>query len=60
MFNAATVIKAPSGKFIFVGRVPEPLVNSTYETLDAAKVAAIDCMMQSGETFRVNVSNELK
>ena len=60
MFNAATIIQAPTGKFIFVGRVPELLFYASYDTLDAAKIAAIDCMMQTGETFPVNVSSQTK
>lgn len=60
MFNAATIIQSPTGKFIFVGRVPELLCNASYDTLDAAKIAAIDCMMQLGETFPVNAPNHTK
>ena len=60
MFKSAVIIKAPSGKFIFVGRIPEALCNTYYDTLDAAKIAAVDCMMEHGETFPVNVENDLK
>jgi hypothetical protein len=60
MFKAAVITKAPTGKFIFVGRVPEALCNTRYDTLDAAKIAAVDCMMEHGETFPVNVANDLK
>jgi hypothetical protein len=45
MFKAAVITKAPTGKFIFVGRVPAALCNTRYDTLDAAKIAAVDCMM---------------
>jgi hypothetical protein len=60
MFTKATIIKAPSGRFIFVGRVPEGLCNKSYETISDAKVAAVDCMIANGESFPVGVSaNEL-
>jgi len=60
MFKAAVITKAPTGKFVFVGRVPAALCNTHYDTLEAAKIAAVDCMMEHGETFPVNVSNDLK
>ena len=56
MFTAATIIQAPTGKFIFVGRVPEALCNTRYETIEDAKVAAIDLMIAENETFPVNVN----
>lgn len=56
MFKKAIIIKAPSGKFIFVGRVPAKLCKTSYDTIDAAKVAAMDCMIEEGETFPVGVS----
>jgi len=60
MFTKATIIKAPSGRFIFVGRVPESLCKKSFDTLADAKVAAVDCMIANGESFPVGVSaNEL-
>jgi len=56
MFKSSTIIKAPSGRFIFVGRVHESLCKKSFETIADAKVAAIDCMMKIGETFPVAVS----
>lgn len=56
MFRTSTIIKAPSGRFIFVGRVHESLCNKSFETIADAKVAAIDCMMEIGETFPVAVA----
>lgn len=58
MFKTSTIIKAPTGRFVFVGRVHESLLNKSFETLEDAKVAAIDCMMAIGETFPVNVQIE--
>tara|TARA_Y100000385_G_C12569422_1_gene415660 strand:- start:39 stop:239 length:201 start_codon:yes stop_codon:yes gene_type:complete len=55
-FETLTITKAPSGRFIFVGRVHESLCNKFFETIADAKVAAIDCMMKIGETFPVAVS----
>tara|TARA_R110000787_G_scaffold49054_2_gene117745 strand:+ start:436 stop:621 length:186 start_codon:yes stop_codon:yes gene_type:complete len=56
MFNNLTIIKAPSGRFIFVGRVHESLCRKSFETIADAKVAAVDCMMEIGETFPVAVA----
>lgn len=56
MFKSATIIKAPSGRYIFVGRVHANLCDKSYATLQDAKVAAIDCMMEIGETFSVKVA----
>ena len=56
MFKAATIIQAPTGKYIFVGRVPGALCNTRYETIEDAKVAAIDLMMAENQTFPVNVN----
>lgn len=56
MFKAASIIKAPSGRFIFVGRVPAELCNVAFNTIDAAKIAAVDCMIEHGESFPVNVA----
>jgi len=56
MFKAATIIEAPSGRFVFVGRVHENLINKSFGTLADAKIAAIDCMIAIGETFPVKVS----
>jgi hypothetical protein len=55
VFKTSTVIKAPSGRFIFVGRVHESLCNKSFESIADAKVAAIDCMMEIGETFPVSI-----
>ncbi len=54
MFKSATIIQAPSGRFIFVGRVHENLINKSFKTLADAKIAAVDCWMEIGETFPVN------
>lgn len=56
MFKVTTIIKAPSGRFIFVGRVHESLCNKRYDTLTDAKVAAIDCMLETKQTFPIAVS----
>ena len=56
MFKSATIIKAPSGRYIFVGRVHANLCDKSYPTLQDAKVAAIDCMMEIGEAFSVKVA----
>lgn len=58
MFKTSIIIKAPTGRFVFVGRVHESLCNKSFATLEDAKVAAIDCMMAIGETFPVNVQIE--
>ncbi len=60
MFKATSIIKAPSGRFIFVGRVHESLMNAAYDTLEDAKSAAVDCMLTIGETFPVNVADHAK
>jgi len=54
MFKCATIIQAPSGRFIFVGRVHENLCNKSFKTLAEAKIAVVDCWMEIGETFPVN------
>ncbi len=54
MFKSATIIQAPSGRFIFVGRVHENLFNKSFKTLAEAKIAAVDCWMEIGKTFPVN------
>lgn len=56
MFKATTIIKTPSGRYGFVGRVHESLLQSSFETLGEAKIAAIDCMLEIGETFPVALS----
>jgi len=60
MFTTTVIMKTPSGRFSFVGRVHESLLRSSFETLEDAKVAAIDCMLKIGETFPVDVSPSLK
>jgi hypothetical protein len=55
-FKVTTIIKAPSGRFVFVGRVHETLCNTSYDTVADAKCAAVDCMMAIGETFPVAIS----
>ncbi len=55
MFKTSIITQAPSGRFHFVGRVPESLCNKSFETIADAKVAAIDCMMEIGETFPVSI-----
>ena len=56
MFKATTIIKAPSGRFIFVGRVHESLCDKSYDTLADAKIAAVDCMIAIGESGRCAVA----
>ena len=56
MFKATTILKTPSGRYSFVGRVHESLLRSSFETLEEAKIAAIDCMLETGETFPVKLS----
>jgi hypothetical protein len=56
MFKASTIIEAPSGRFIFVGRVHEMLRDTSYDTISDATRAAVDCMLSIGETFPVAVS----
>jgi len=58
MFKVTTIIKAPSGRFVFVGRVHEILCNKSFNTIEDAKCAAVDCMLAIGETFPVAVSAE--
>ena len=55
MFKTSIITQAPSGRFHFVGRVHESLCNKSFETIADAKVAAIDCMMEIGETFPVSI-----
>ena len=57
MFKSSTIIKAPSGRFVFVGRVHAMLCNKAFDTLDEAKEAAVDCMLAIGETFPVAVAD---
>jgi hypothetical protein len=58
MFKSTIIIKAPSGRFIFVGRVHESLCGKSFTSLEDAKVAAVDCMLTIGETFPVSVQVE--
>ena len=58
MFKSAIIIKAPSGRYEFVGRVHANLCDKSYATLEDAKVAAIDCMIEIGETFSVSVNEK--
>ena len=60
MFKKTTIMKTPNGRFSFVGRVHESLFNKSYETIEDAKIAAIDCMMKIGETFPVALSPNVK
>ena len=55
MFKKTIITKAPSGRFHFVGRVHKDLMDKSFDTVDEAKVAAIDVMMEIGETFPVDV-----
>ena len=55
MFTKTIIFKAPSGKFIFVGRVHESLINKSYDTIEDAKVAAVDCQLEIGEMFPVAI-----
>lgn len=55
MFKVSTIIKAPSGRYVFVGRVHANLCGKSYATLEDAKIAAIDCMIEINETFPVAV-----
>ena len=56
MFKVTTIMKTPSGRYSFVGRVHWSLLNSSFATLEEAKIAAIDCMLEIGETFPVALS----
>lgn len=56
-FTKAIITKAPTGRFIFVGRVPAALASGVYDTLDEAKIAAIDAMIACGETFPIDVQS---
>lgn len=51
----AIIITYPTGRFGFVGRVPEQLHGKSFPTSDAAKIAAIDVMLETGETFPVAI-----
>jgi hypothetical protein len=56
MFKTTTIMKTPSGRYSFVGRVHKSLSNASFDTLEEAKIAAIDCMLEIGETFPVALS----
>lgn len=60
MFNKTTIMKTPNGRSSFVGRVHESLFDKSYYTIEDAKVAAIDCMMEIGETFPVALSPDVE
>ena len=51
MVKKTHIIQAPSGRFIFVGRVHESLCGKSFATLSDAKIAAVDCMIAIGESF---------
>ena len=52
----AIIIEYPSGKFGFVGMVHEALCNRSFATVEDAKVAAVDVMIETRESFRVDIS----
>lgn len=54
MFTKAIIHRCPTGRFKFVGRVPSELCNKTWATEEDAKAAAIDVMIERGETFAVS------
>ena len=56
----AIIVDYPSGRFGFAGRVPAGLSNKTFASVDDAKIAAIDLMLSSGETFAVDMLASLK
>lgn len=56
----AIIIDTPNGRFVFVGRVPEGLHNKVFDTIDEAKIAAVDVMIATGQTFPVDVLDSLK
>tara|TARA_R110002153_G_scaffold75295_1_gene194920 strand:- start:551 stop:781 length:231 start_codon:yes stop_codon:yes gene_type:complete len=56
VFKSTTIMKTPNGRYSFVGRVHEALCDKSYETLADAKIAAVDCMLDTGETFPVALS----
>jgi hypothetical protein len=56
MFKVTTIMKTPSGRYSFVGRVHGSLQNSSFATLEEAKIAAVDCMLEIGEAFPVALS----
>lgn len=60
MFKKAIITTTPTGKFHFVGRVHADLCNRTFDTVADAKVAAIDVMISTGNTFPVGVSEGLE
>ena len=60
MFKVTTIMKTPSGRYSFVGRVHGSLLKSSFATLEEAKIAAIDCMFEIGETFPVALSPNVK
>lgn len=55
MFAKAIITKLPNGRFHFVGRVPAELLGAAFDTVEAAKIAAIDVMIARGEAFPVDV-----
>jgi predicted PP-loop superfamily ATPase len=55
MFKKSIITKTPTGRFHFVGRVHEKLMNVAFDTIEDAKIAAVDVMIETGETFPVDV-----
>jgi hypothetical protein len=55
MFKKCIITKAPSGKFHLVGRVPGSLMHKAFDSVDDAKVACVDVMIEMGESFPVDV-----
>jgi hypothetical protein len=55
MFTKTIITKSPNGKFIFVGRVPASLMGKSFENLEDAKIATIDNMIETGDTYPVDV-----
>lgn len=51
----AIIMQCPTGRFTFVGRVPEGLSGKSFASADEAKIAAVDLMIETGATFPVDV-----
>lgn len=55
MFTKSIITKTPKGNYHFVGRVHKDLMDKSFKTIDDAKVAAMDIMIETGEAFPVDV-----
>lgn len=54
MWTKTILTRNPKGTFSFVGRVPQQLLNEVFNTVEEAKIAAFDVMMEIGP-FPVDV-----